>query len=130
MLKITPTEMHELVTDQAAHWWKLFRFQFPKLSSEIPLIRYSGRLKTTAGLAYYDKGYIVLSTEMMWQHGDNLLQWVVPHEFGHIVAYRLFNEPGHGPQWKHVMRAVGASDARCHTFVNHLHEMRKLVRMA
>lgn len=76
------------------------------------------------------RGYIELSTALLWEHGQDMLDWTIPHEFGHIVAYRIFGDIGHGPDFKRVMLSIGGNPSTYHNFQNTLHETRKLVRMA
>ena len=44
------------------------------------------------------------------------VEFTIPHEFCHLVAYRAFNERGHGPMWKHVMRTMGYEPTSCHSY--------------
>lgn len=122
--------MHELVTDTAAVTWSKFRRIYPKLSADVPLIKYNNRLKVTAGWAYFDRGYIEISTELLWQHGEKFASHVIEHEYGHLVAFSQFNDTTHGAGWLSVMRSIGGCASPYHPFINHLHETRKLVRMA
>jgi SprT protein len=127
---MTSQELHELVIGCAGETWSQFRRAFPQISPDVPLIRYNKRLKTTAGRAFLTKNYIDLSNEMLWQHGEKFIAEIVPHELGHMVAYKVFKDEGHGQGWHFVMQVLGIPYSRTHTFINDLHEHRKLVRMA
>ena len=129
MMKITPAEMHELVGATADHTWAKFRKQYPKLVAKRPAIKYNARLKVTAGRAFYWLDHIDLSLPLMWEHGQTFLDWTIPHEFGHMVAWRIFEDKDHGEGWHKVMRSIGVQYSRCHPFTNTLHELQKKVKI-
>ena len=79
-------------------------------------VEFNNRLTSTAGRAFYETGRIELSKKLYEQNVEAFFADTIPHEFCHLVAYRAFNECGHGPMWKHVMRTMGYEPTRCHSY--------------
>lgn len=68
-----------------------------------------------AGVTHYNGGYIVMNTNYLYSKDyQEFLDGTILHELGHIAAYKLYNESGHGPTWKKVAQALGDSGDRCH----------------
>lgn len=109
--------------------WSRFRKQYPTLLAKRPAIKYNARLKTTAGRAFLLEDYIDLSLPLLWEHGQPFLDEIVPHEFGHMVAWRMHGAQGHCAHWNAVMSSIGVKYSRCHNFTNTLHELRKKVKL-
>lgn len=87
--------------------WNRACWKLPMLQVEVkPYAKLNGRLKTTAGRAWLEYNFIDLSTELFLQHQEAFCAIIIPHEVAHIVAYRLYNDPGHGTAWKKIMREV------------------------
>lgn len=106
-------------------WWK-FAKHFPILKNHsLPTIKLNNRLKTTAGRAWYDTNHIDISTELMIEHRDYIVNNTIPHEVGHLVANIVCGDMGHGRDWKHIMKVAGFENNRCHPLVNTKHEARK-----
>jgi SprT protein len=79
-------------------------------------IRGAGRL---AGQAVYQhNSYKVrFHPGLLQVHGDEFINQVVPHEVCHIACRVLYQRKiGHGIEWKNMMRRLGLSPDRCHTY--------------
>lgn len=98
-------------------WWKRFVDVYPQLGG-IPAVKLNGRLKTTAGRAWYEDGFIELSPELMWEHTEEFTRDTIPHELAHIVAYRLTGDTGHGKGWKGIVAQFNIPTTRLHNMVN------------
>lgn len=58
------------------------------------------------GKATPSKGRIVLNAPLLADHPELLLETIV-HEVAHLVADKLYGDPGHGRDWKRVMAKLG-----------------------
>lgn len=121
--------LSKAATDIADITWTKFRRAYPALRAHRPKIVYNKRLKTTAGRAWLTKNYIDLSNDLVYEHGEKILMWVIPHELGHFVANEIFGHDGHGPEFKRVMTSIGADPSTYHSFTNSRHEARKAARI-
>lgn len=108
-----------------ARCWIAIRKVFPGVPVTPPAVRVNNRFKTTGGMAYLYEYRIEIAGWGMREHGSEFMDFVLPHELAHIVAYLEYNEEGHGPDWKHVMRCIGQDPVRCHPFINTAHETAK-----
>lgn len=79
-------------------------------------VRMNGRLTSTAGRAYFESGKLEFSPSLYEQNQQDFLENTVPHEFAHLVAFRLYGDNGHGQGWKAVMRDMGLEPTRCHDY--------------
>jgi SprT protein len=124
---MTQTELMQEIDHCADAWWLRLRKLYPSISAVRPQIKLNKRLKTTAGRAFYaaKPQYVDLSFELVSQYLPNFMVDTIPHELAHLVAWTVYNEPGHGTAWKHVMRSLGLEPTRCHSMFNHLHAARK-----
>ena len=124
---MTPEQLHERVSGAADFWWAELRKFYPTISKVRPAIKYNKRLKTTAGRAfiYDDPAYIDLSVDLLWEYPGQFTNDTIAHEYAHIVAFKVYQDPGHGIGWKTVMRSIGLEPNRCHQMVNSKHEARK-----
>jgi SprT protein len=84
---------------------------------DIPEIKYEVK-GVTAGLATYSKNIIDLNLGLLEIYGQKFIDRTVVHEIGHIISYNVFGEigKGHNRYWKSVMRRLGGSDSRCHSY--------------
>jgi len=61
-------------------------------------------------------GEIRLNIDMVaGESFSNMMNEILPHEFAHIVCFKLGLDYGHGKNWKAVARMLGCSGARCHS---------------
>ncbi len=121
--------LSKAATDIADITWAKFRHTYPKLRARRPKIIYNKRLKTCAGRAHLEDNFIDLSNDLVWEHGEEILMWVIPHELGHFVASEIFGHEGHGPDFKRVMTSIGCDPSTYHSFENSSHEARKRARI-
>jgi len=123
---MTSQELGEAVAAKADATWLRLRKLYPALSPIRPAVKYNKRLKTTAGRAFVERNpqEIDLSTDLLWQHTDEMINQVLPHEYAHLVAYTIFKDSGHGTAWKLIMQQLGLEPLRCHSMVNKFHNKR------
>jgi len=71
-------------------------------------VEWSNRLRTTAGLAYWQTLRIVLNTQLL-RNSRPMARRVVLHELAHFVAYYKSGEQvaPHGAEWQLACRDVG-----------------------
>ena len=105
-------------------WWKRFLSRYPNLG-DTPRVTLNARLKTTAGRAFLEDGYIELSPELMWEHTEQFTRDTIPHELAHLVAFKVYSDPGHGRGWKLIVREFNIPTTRLHHMVNSKWQNRK-----
>ena len=130
---MTPQELSEAVTAKADTVWLGLRKSYPKLGGiPRPIIKYNKRLRATAGRAFYASNpvYIDLSTDLLWEHTEEMINQILPHELAHIAAWIVYRDNGHGRGWKAVMATLNIPINRCHTMSNTRHESNKMERLA
>ena len=76
----------------------------------------NSRLTSTAGRAFYDRGYMDFSTSLYEANREEFLIDTVPHEFAHMVAFRVYGSVGHDNSWRYVAKQLGGITNRCHTY--------------
>ena len=125
--KLTPEELGKYTRDRAAYWWNKLHIIYPGILVTVPRIEFSNRLKTTAGLAYAESipQFVRLSTELLWEHTDEMLESTLPHELCHLVAWSVYQARGHGPDWRRVMIRIGLEPDVYHNMTNSKHEARR-----
>jgi predicted SprT family Zn-dependent metalloprotease len=80
-------------------------------------VRWHGRLRTTAGQAYYAQALVRMNPKLL-QFGMEEVETTLRHELAHLVARfragRRRIDP-HGPEWRQACRDLGLEDEkRCH----------------
>lgn len=111
------TYLLEVATYNVRRWWKRIQAHYPTVG-DAPTVKLNNRLKTTAGRAFLEEGYIDLSTELFWEYTDRFTQDTIPHELAHIAAYRLYGDEGHGKGWYSVINTLDINTTRLHNMVN------------
>lgn len=81
-----------------------------------PIILINGRLRTTCGRAFLLENKIDLSRKLFVEYTPAFIRDIIPHEVAHFVAWRRFEDCGHGTDWKNVMKALGKKPLRFYTF--------------
>lgn len=67
---------------------------------------------------------------LLERYPEDFLSETVPHEVAHYLAY-MYHGRGikpHGPEWRGIMRALGARPERCHAYDTRDLETRRLRR--
>lgn len=102
---------------QAATWWNKARTVFAERGDigKLPLVKLNNRLKSTAGRAFIENGYIDLSTSLLRDNMEYFAKDTIPHELAHMIAWRLYGDRGHGKAWKWVAHTLYGANNRCHT---------------
>lgn len=96
-------------TEVLAASWKIAQSEYGHRIGKMPKLVLNNRLSRSFGRAWlcgsHKEGYVIdLSTKLYNAHPKLAEKIVIPHEVAHFVAYRLFDDPGHGVYWKNVMR--------------------------
>lgn len=98
----------------------LFLEHFPELKGtkfKKPEIRWRAMGAQIAGRAYFEYHVIEMNTNYLssadW---ETFLHDTLVHELGHIIAWDLFKDGGHGTAWKAVTRFMGDDGDRCHNY--------------
>ena len=76
----------------------------------------NSRLTSTAGRAFYDRGYMDFSSSLYEANKEEFLLDTVVHEFAHMVSNRVYNTRGHDYNWKYVVEQLGGIAKRCHDY--------------
>lgn len=84
---------------------------------EAPKVTFDLRGKT-AGAANYAANHIRLNDVLLRENQETFINRTVPHEVAHLLAFALYGSriSAHGPEWKNVMRRLGETPSRCHTY--------------
>ena len=83
---------------------------------EIPSFSYK-QIGRVAGRAFLNQWKIVINPDFLFNgHLEDMIENTVPHEIAHLIAFRLFNDNGHGRFWKMVMVHLGLNPERCHNY--------------
>lgn len=126
---MTNLEFQTLATHRVAAVWAKFRAYYgDRLNQSIPTITLNSRLRTTGGRSFYWKRTIDLSTELFAEHTREVIINIIPHEVCHQVAWDIYQDRGHGPNWKHTMRVFGIEPKRCHNMINSIWTTEKAKR--
>jgi len=82
-----------------------------------PTISYDLRGQS-AGQANYRHNVIRLNRELLEKYTADFIDQTVPHEFAHLVAYRVYGSriKPHGKEWKSVVLALDAKPVRTHSY--------------
>lgn len=88
--------------------WAEARAMYGSKIGKMPKLVLNNRLSRSFGRAFlcgsHAEGYVIdLSTKLYNTHPKLAEKIVIPHEAAHFVAYRLFDDHGHGKAWKGVM---------------------------
>lgn len=110
----------------SAFWEKAFK-RFGHKIEKMPEIKMNSRLTATAGRAWLKSDFIDLSCYLMEKYPDYFENDTIPHELCHFIAYRVFGDKGHGPQWKFVMMELGLIPNRLHSMQTK-HQAEKLLK--
>lgn len=81
-------------------------------------VSYRTDLKKNAGLAYLHSNRIEFSTQLLIENTEQFMKSTVPHEVAHIITKILHpnTKQHHGPEWKNVMRELGAEPKTYHSY--------------
>lgn len=81
-------------------------------------LKLNKRLTSTAGRAFYVQNLIELSDKLLQDNFQGFLDDTLPHEFCHLLSYKLYAEAGkgHSQEWKATMLAMGYKPTRCHSY--------------
>jgi predicted SprT family Zn-dependent metalloprotease len=117
MAKYDTVKMLAFSIKCATVFWAQAEKRFGCTIGEMPAIKMNSRLTAVAGRAWLSSDFIDLSCYLMEKYPQVFNLETIPHELCHFIAYRLFNDKGHGPNWKYVMSEMGLAPERCHSMV-------------
>jgi len=111
--------MLEFSIKHAKYYWRLALKKFPELKhyGDMPEFKMNARLTAIGGRAWLDSNFIDLSCYLLERNWETYKKEVIPHELCHFIAYRLFDDKGHGLNWKYVMEEMGLEPNRCHSMI-------------
>lgn len=66
------------------------------------------KAKRRAGVCKVYEKNIGISHWHVTHNSESVVLDTVLHEFAHAISYELFNDLGHGPNWKRVAKEIGA----------------------
>jgi predicted SprT family Zn-dependent metalloprotease len=107
----------QIAFDSSRIAWARFSHIY-SLKNTCPVIILNNRLKTTAGRCDLNKRIIDLSPLLFSENVGEFENVIIPHEVAHQVAFDVYGDTGHGPDWKSVMVAYGLPPNRCHNLVS------------
>ncbi len=112
-------KLRYLAEHNARNWWRKGVKIFGAEIGEMPEVKMNSRLTSTAGRAFIhsDPQYIDLSCYLMVRYMDEFFEDTIPHELAHIIAFRMFECSGHGPEWKRVATELYGNCSRQHTMI-------------
>lgn len=98
-----------------------------KYGVDIPMPKISYDLRgTTAGMAYYRENLIKINPVLLVENLTDMLYETVPHELAHLATQKLYPEAHqrgwgtkrrpHGAEWQSIMRAMGVTPSRTHSY--------------
>jgi SprT protein len=81
-------------------------------------IQYKSIGRGIAGTALYDGNVLTFDPFFINQDVERYLSSTVPHEVMHLACNILYPraKQDHGPEWKGLMKRIGADPKRCHTY--------------
>jgi predicted SprT family Zn-dependent metalloprotease len=82
----------------------------------VPELIWNGRLRVTAGIAYYRKGAIALSSKVLVT--EEKLENTLKHEYAHLLAVHRHGRrgAGHGTPWRQAMKDLGIEPKVTHAY--------------
>lgn len=95
-------------------WLKAKKVYGDKIGA-LPPVKLNARLTSTAGRAWLQEGFIDLSCYLMSNNPEEFAKNTIPHELCHMIAWRLYQDKGHGKPWKHTMMTMGLPPDTYHT---------------
>ena len=85
----------------------------PALAARVQ-VRWNGRMRSTAGMAYWTKSLVTLNPRLA-QFGAEEIDRTLRHELAHLLAHdragRRRIQP-HGPEWRKACRDLGLADEK------------------
>lgn len=101
----------------AKAFWAAANRHFGSDIGEMPAVKMNSRLTAIAGRAWLSSDFIDLSCYLMEQYPEVIKAETIPHELCHFIAWRLYRDKGHGPEWKYVMREMGLEPKTYHNMI-------------
>lgn len=90
-----------------------------ELNARLPMPTCSFDLRgKVAGKALGKQNHLQLNAVLFMENVDAFLADTIPHEVAHLITGKLYSQQAtpHGKEWQEVMRKMGLSPTRCHSF--------------
>ena len=127
-MNVTDSVKHRVATKIGEVVRKLNE-QFPTANYTAPSYDFNLR-GTTAGVSYNFQNRVSFNAVLLMENVDEFINDTVPHEVCHAACDHIYGDVYtggrsrfgrrkrsiHGPEWKGLMRVVGADPSRCHRF--------------
>jgi len=113
-IKYNMDKLQKWADYHAKNFWIAARKEFGAVIGEMPIVKLNPRLTSTAGRAWIEHGFIDLSCYLMSNNAQAFADDTIPHELCHMIAWRLYQDRGHGKGWKFTMQKMGLTPTRCH----------------
>lgn len=101
--------------------WIKYSKVIPKLKQfNAPEIRLNNRTYRTAGRCYVDNNYIELSSKLLSQHYEDMINIILPHELCHQIDYNINTtiwtmRNSHSKRWVDIGKLLGIELKTYHT---------------
>jgi SprT protein len=112
-LGMDENKLQTIAEESVRFAWARFQ-RIYKLTKPCPRVILNKRLKVTAGRCDLDLRVIDLCPSMFAENISEFERVIIPHEVAHQVAFDIFKDIGHGPDWKRVMVSIGLPADRFH----------------
>lgn len=104
---MTNDQLQVIAQDAANKTWRVLRKKYPALTRKSVEVKLNNRLRTTAGRAFIESGYIDLCTKLLRDNVEEFVTQTIPHELAHQAAWDLFQCDNHAKPWKGIMLSLG-----------------------
>lgn len=110
-------DKQEWAIERVKYWWTELLYHYQDQIQTVwpfPAVRFN-RATCRAGWANAYYNVVSLSTHFLYNEPG--FDRTIGHECTHIFANKLHRtNVGHGEEWKRMMRQLGLSDSRCHSY--------------
>jgi predicted SprT family Zn-dependent metalloprotease len=94
--------------------WRMMQYKMPELQQfDCPDIIMNNRLRSTAGLCYFNNNRIDIGTKFCLHSREYQIyiqRIILPHELAHQADFNLFGlselKCGHGKNWQYIMTHI------------------------
>lgn len=116
------TELRTRVMDKVAVVVSDIESQYSMKFTKPIVIKFDLNSARIAGQAVFANNVVRLNPAYLAKYSDDYINSTVVHEVAHIGVHEVYHigqgrrVDGHGPEWKQMMRKLGAEPNRCHTY--------------
>lgn len=109
-------ENKRLISEKLNETFEKSKILYPSLKNWVKPGWHTRLSGTCAGQADLRNNVLLFNPDIFLRNKEHFLKIIVPHEVAHLVAFRVFGDTGHGPDWKRVMVRLGLPPDRCHNY--------------